>query len=67
VVIDYLGLSAQAGFHDRNARAVLAGVGLFVRAYQAELEMRFSPAYLATTTAALTALKNARAEARFSY
>jgi hypothetical protein len=27
VVIDYLGLSAQAGFRDRNARVVLAGVG----------------------------------------
>jgi len=65
VVIDYLGLSAQAGFHDRNARTVLAGVGAFVRAFQAELEMQFSPAHLTMTTSALTALKNARAEARF--
>ncbi|HEV7702638.1 MAG TPA: hypothetical protein VGO46_00040 [Gemmatimonadaceae bacterium] len=65
VVIDYLELSAQAGFHDRNARVVLAGVGAFVRAFQAELEMRFSPAHLAATTAALTTLQNARAATRF--
>jgi hypothetical protein len=65
VVIDYLGLSAEAGFHDRSARVVLAGVGAFVHAFQAEHEMRFSPSHLATTTAALTALRNARASTLF--
>jgi hypothetical protein len=65
VVIDYLGLSAQAGFHDRNARVVLAGVGALVRAFQVELETRFSPSCLATTTSALTALRNARASTLF--
>jgi hypothetical protein len=61
VVIDYLGLSAESGIHDRNARVVLAGMSAFVRACQAELEMHFSPSHLAATTSALTALRNARA------
>lgn len=33
VIIDYLGLSAEAGFHDKNARVVLRGIGSFVLAF----------------------------------
>ncbi len=65
VIMDYLGLSAAAGFHDRNARVVLAGVAAFVGAFQAELELQFSPARLASTMTALNALRSTRASMLF--
>jgi hypothetical protein len=67
VIIEYLELSAEAGFHDRDARVVLLGVGAFVRAFHAELTEKLSPAHLAATTAALSKLKNARAATLFGF
>jgi hypothetical protein len=67
VIIDYLGLSAAAGFHDRNARVVLRGVASFVLAFHPELAEKFSQPTLAKTTAALAALKNARASASYGF
>jgi hypothetical protein len=65
VILDYLGLSAEADFHDRDARAVLRDIGSFVNTFRPELAAMFSSARLAKTTDALTRLKKVRAEMRF--
>ena len=65
VVMDYLGLSAEAGFHDRNLDAVLRGVASFVTTCGFELSRKFDEAHLATTRKELEDLKQRRAEDLF--
>ena len=67
VVMDYLGLSDDAGFHDRDAGAVMQGLGSFLRSFSGELSEKFSRADFAVTKAELTTLRNARAAARLGF
>jgi len=65
VLVDYLGLSANAGFHDRDARGVLRGAGAFITSMWNELTAKFSPPELATTKKELRALAEERAAKMF--
>jgi hypothetical protein len=65
VVTDYLGLSSRAGFHDRNARGVLQGVGAFVTSFHDELGAKFDRQHLANAKKELDALKEIRAAKLF--
>jgi hypothetical protein len=64
VVMDYLGLSDDAGFHDRDAGAVMRGLGSFLRSFSDELTEKFSRANFVVTKAELITLRDARASAR---
>ena len=64
VVMDYLGLSEDAGFHNRDADAVLRGLSSFLRSFSPELSEKFTRANFEITKAELTRLRNARAAAR---
>lgn len=61
VVMDYLGLSTDAGFHDRNVRGVLSGAGEFITTMWGELTAKFGPQQFAKTKKDLTALREERA------
>jgi hypothetical protein len=65
VVIEYLGLSDDAGFHDRHVHDVLHGVGVFIRSMWVELQREFAEPQLAATTQALTILRQQRATRLF--
>lgn len=61
VVMDYLGLSPDVGFHDRNVRGVLSGAGAFITTMWGELTAKFGPQQLTKTKKGLTALREERA------
>ena len=61
VVMEYLGLSSDSGFHDRDARDVLRGAGAFVTSMWTELTTKFSPQELAHTKHELIVLREERA------
>ena len=65
VLIDYLGLSPDAGFHDRDARRVLHGIAAFVTSLFSELREKFDPQHLAATKRDLEALMKERAAKLF--
>jgi hypothetical protein len=65
VVMEYLGLSADARFHDQHARAVLQGVGIFITSMWHELTETFSPQVFTTAKNDLLALREERASRRF--
>ena len=65
VVMDYLGLSSNAGFHAEDVRAVLRGVGAFVKSMWSELTAKFSPQQLEATKKELRTLAEARAAKMF--
>jgi hypothetical protein len=67
VFMDCLGLSDDAGFHDRDAGAVMRGLGSFLRSFADELRNKFSRANFAVTKAELTTLRNARPAARLGF
>ncbi len=67
VVMDYLGLSDDAGFHDRDAGAAMRGLGSFLRSFSVELSEKFSRAHFPVTKTELTTLRNARAAARLGF
>jgi hypothetical protein len=65
VVIDYLGLSAEAGFHGRNSDEVLRGIGKFVSSLWDELQRVFDHQHVVESKRVLTSLKEARAARLF--
>lgn len=65
VVMEYLRLSADAGFHDRDARGVLRGAGLFIRSMWDELTTMFGPEKLPITKKELVTLREERAARLF--
>ena len=65
VLFDYLCLSSQAGFHDRDVSGVLRGIAAFVRSFHGELARAFQPSSLAITKQAIEALKERRAQKLF--
>jgi hypothetical protein len=65
VVMDYLGLSSTAGFHDHDARNVLRGAGTFITSMWHELTTKFGPRNFATTKRELNALGEERASRLF--
>lgn len=65
VVMDYLGLSADAGFHDRDHHKVLQGIGAFVNAMWDDLRSRFAKEQLDRTKRELEELKEIRAARLF--
>lgn len=65
VVIDYLGLSANGGFHAEDARRVLRSAGAFVTAMWSELTAKFNGAQLPATKRELQALAEQRAAKMF--
>jgi|WetSurMetagenome_2_1015567.scaffolds.fasta_scaffold984306_1 hypothetical protein len=65
VIIDYLALSARAGFHGRNPNEVLQGVGTFVNTFWGELRALFAQPDFARRKLELIALKEARATRLF--
>jgi hypothetical protein len=65
VVIDYLGLSGEAGFHGRNVAETLHGVAAFVSACHRELERKFDLSNIAATKRGLERLKEVRAAKLF--
>lgn len=65
VVMDYLGLSEEGGFHDSDAAAVLLGVSRFLTSCWQELSRAFGLTSFPTTRKKLQAVLDARAEKRF--
>lgn len=65
VVIDYLGISPKAGFHDRDASGVLRGAGAFITAMWRELTTKFGLQRLAATKKDLISLRDERAAKLF--
>lgn len=65
VVMDYLGLSSSAGFHDEDARGMLRGAGAFVTSMWRELTANFSSQQLAVTKKELRSLAEQRAAKLF--
>lgn len=65
VVLDYLGLSESAGFHERDLSAMLRGLGGFIIAFVGDLRTLFQDQDLAQRKSALIALKEARAARLF--
>ncbi len=65
VVMDYLGLSSEGGFHDRNARRMLRGVGAFITSMWKELTAVFSQHQISTAKQQLNALREQRAAKRY--
>ena len=61
VVMDHLGLSDEAGFHDRASTALFDGIGSFLRSFWSELTAAFDPATFAATNRALRCLRDTRA------
>ena len=60
VVLDYLGLSESAGFHERDLSTMLRGLGGFIVAFVDDMRAQFQEQDLARRKGALTALKEAR-------
>ena len=67
VVVDYLGLSQDAGFHGRDVRTVLDGLASLLKSCWAELIQHFDPANFSSTKKELTLLRDARAAKRLGY
>ena len=67
VVMDHLGLSDDAGFHDRGSNDLFEGIGSFLRSFWGELTVRFDPANFTATNSALGALRDARAASRLGF
>lgn len=65
VVMEYVGLSPDAGFHDSDAQGVLRGVGLFVRSMWEELTEMFKPESVPHTKQNLVMLREERAARLF--
>jgi hypothetical protein len=65
VVMDDLGLSSNAGFHDRDQQKVLQGLASFLNAMWGELRARFASDRLAKTKQELQRLKEIRAQRMF--
>lgn len=67
VLMDYLGLSPEGGFHDRDARGVLRGAGAFITSMWKELTIMFGQQRVVTTKQELNALREQRAATRYGY
>jgi hypothetical protein len=67
VVMDHLGLSDEAGFHDRGSTVLFEGIGSFLRSFWGELTAAFDPANFAATDSALRSLRDARAASRLGF
>lgn len=67
VLMDYLGLSPDGGFHDRDARGVLRGTGAFITSMWSELTTMFGGQQVITTKQELNALREQRAATRYGY
>ncbi len=65
VLIDYLGLSADAGFHSADVRDVARGIGRFIRSLVPDLQSVFDPNRWRETQRELEALKARRAKRLF--
>ncbi|HET9986561.1 MAG TPA: hypothetical protein VFQ38_23490 [Longimicrobiales bacterium] len=65
VVMEHLGLSESAGFHDRDAAKALRGLAKFLRALWDELAAEFSSAAFAATKRELIAVRERRDVRRF--
>lgn len=65
VVMDFLGLSNNAGFHDTNEESMLTGLASFMRSFHPHLQEAFSERCLPTTKTRLEALKAARSKKMF--
>lgn len=67
VLMDYLGLSPDGGFHDRDARGVLRGAGAFIVSMWNDLTAKFGRHQLAVTKKELSAVREQRAARLFGY
>lgn len=65
VLMDYLGLSPDGGFHDRDARGVLRGAGAFITSMWSELTTMFGEQQVVITKQELNTLREQRAAARY--
>lgn len=65
VLMDYLGLSQQAGIHGTDVSSALAGIGRFVHSMLSELRAVFSEHRWDTSRRELEELKQSRAERLF--
>ncbi len=65
VVMEYLGLSDTAGWHDRDGAGVLKGLADFLRAFWLELSVRFSPATFPVAKQELTRVREEQSVRRF--
>lgn len=65
VVMDFLGLSGDGGFHGRETREVVAGIGAFITGLLSELEVTFNKEQWSSTKQALQDLKERRARRLF--
>ncbi len=65
VVMEYLGLSETAGWHDRDGAVVLKGLADFLRTFASELAARFNPANFTVAKQELTRVRKDQAARRF--
>jgi hypothetical protein len=65
VLMEFLGLSHDAGFHDANSTRVLTGAAAFLLRFHVELASAFSAHRLSQTKRELEAIKEERANRLF--
>jgi hypothetical protein len=65
VIVEFLGLSTDGGFHDRDAHRAMEGIAGFVKSFQRELAAKFANPELSATKQALDELREVRAERLF--
>lgn len=65
VVMEYLGLSENAGWHGRDSTVVLRGLADFLRTFESELAARFSSGNFTATKRELTRVREDQAVRRF--
>ena len=65
VVMEFLGLSRDAGFHDSDTNRVLTGMATFLQSFQHELSAAFAAEGLAETKRQLDVLRAKRADTEF--
>ena len=67
VVIDYLGLGDDTGFHGQDPKKFVSGAASFLKTFEPELRQTFSRTEFDTTKAELSALRDARAGRRLGF
>lgn len=67
VVMDFLGVSSDAGFHSSRVSEVLRGLVNFLRSFWTELSNVFSVAQYVKVERELTALRDTRAAKRLGF
>ncbi|MBI4502415.1 MAG: hypothetical protein HY700_14795 [Gemmatimonadetes bacterium] len=67
VVLDHLGLSEDAGFHDRRVQHVLAGLASLLKSFGTELFSLFVSSNFNVTKSGLSELQKSRAARRLGY